>query len=391
MSRRTVAVTGVGVVAPCGVGTDAFWDGLLSPQEAGFREMKEWDASPWFDNAKQMRRADRFSQFALAASQMALDQSGDLDVEPARVGVLIGTGIGGICTTEIEILKRHEKGERRVSPFLIPMMMPNAAAAAVSIRHGFRGPCETTVTACAAGTHSIGNAARLVQDGYADAMLAGGSEAAFNLTAVAGFRNMTALSSSGISRPFDARRDGFVMGEGAAVLVLEDLETANARGAKILGLVLGSASSADASHITAPSPDGEGAIRSMKAALQDAGLNASELKHINAHGTSTPLNDAAESQAYYKTFGDSCPPVTSIKGVTGHALGAAGALEVAAVVTSMQKELLPPTVGLDQVDPELPKLDYVHGAAREWVPGPTISNSFGFGGHNGTVVVAPAP
>ncbi len=391
MSRRTVAITGVGVVAPCGVGFEAFWDGLLSPQEAGFRELKDWDASPWFENAKQMRRADRFSQFALAASQMALDQSGDLDADPARIGVLVGTGIGGINTTETEILKRHEKGERRVSPFLIPMMMPNAAAAAVSIRHGFQGPCETTVTACAAGTHSIGNAARLVQNGYADVMLAGGSEAAFNRTAVAGFRNMTALSTTGVSCPFDERRDGFVMGEGAAVLVLEELETAQARGAKILGLVLGSASSADASHITAPSAEGEGAIRSMKSALGDAGIGVDEVKHINAHGTSTPLNDAAESHAYSTLFGESAPPVTSIKGVTGHALGAAGALEVASVVASMQKKKLPPTIGLEQLDPELPKLDFVQGEARSWEPGPTISNSFGFGGHNGTVVVAPAP
>ena len=391
MTRRTVAVTGVGVVAPCGLGLDDFWKGLLTPQDPGFRELTDWDATPWFENAKAKRRADRFAQFSVAAADMALDQAGDLDADPRRIGVLIGTGIGGIGTNETEIVKQHEKGPRRVSPFLVPMMMPNAAAAAVSIRHGFQGPCETTVTACAAGTHSIGNGARSIQQGYADVVLAGGSEAPFTPTSVAGFSNMTALSKSGVSCPFDERRDGFVMGEGAAVLVLEELELAKARGANILGLVLGSGSTADASHITAPSPEGEGAIRSMSLALQDAGISPSEVRHINAHGTSTPLNDSAESKATHTVFGDACPPITSTKGVTGHSLGAAGALEVAAVLGAIQNRQLPPTMGLENVDPELPELDFVKGEPRDWEPGPAISNSFGFGGHNGTVVIAPAP
>ncbi len=392
MNMRRVAVTGIGVVAPCGVGVDAFWAGLhTQPGEGDMRSLEDWDPSPFFDNPKEARRSDRFAQFALAAAAEALEQAGDLAMNPSRAGVFIGTGIGGITTTEEQIVNRHVKGDRRVSPFLVPMMMPNSAAASVSMRHGFQGACETTVTACAAGTHSIGNAATFIKAGRADVMLAGGSETPLTPTALAGFRNMTAMTNQGISMPFDARRDGFVIAEGAAVLVLEEYERAVARGATILGEVLGSASTADAHHITAPSPGGAGAVQCMEQALADAGISASDIRHVNAHGTSTPKNDEAEAEALAKVFGtENGPVVTSTKGVTGHALGAAGALEAVAMLLAIEHKSIPPTMGCEAVDPALPAIDVALGEARAWDPGPCISNSFGFGGHNGSVIVAPA-
>ena len=391
MTAATVAITGLGVVGPCGVGAEAFWDGLLaSPEPGDRRAVPDWDPSPWYSSPKEARRADPFTQYAIASAAMALEGAGDLGADPDRVGVLIGTGIGGITTNEEQIVIRHERGDRRVSPFLVPMMMPNAAAAAVSMRYGFGGPCEATVTACAAGTHSLGNALQLLRTGRCDVVLAGGSEAPLTPTSLAGFGNMTALSKSGVSMPFDQRRDGFVIAEGAAVLVLEPLERAEARGADVLALLLGAASTADAHHITAPSPGGVGAVRCMELAIADAGLTAADIVHVNAHGTSTALNDAAEAEALAKVFGAPGPAVTSTKGVTGHALGAAGALEAAAVVLSIQHSLLPPTAGLEQRDPELPEIDLVTDGPRSWTPGPALSNSFGFGGHNGTVVIGPA-
>jgi len=391
MARR-VAVTGIGVVASCGVGTDAFWEGLHRPPADGeVLRIDEFDPMPWFDgNPKEVRRADRFQQFAMAAAGMALEQAGPLTADPLRTGVMIGTGIGGLITIEDQTIVRHEKGPRRVSPFLIPMVMGNAPAAAVSMRHGFQGPCETVVTACATGTHAIANAARLITTGRCDAVVAGSTEAAMTETGVAGFRNMTALSSTGHSRPFDARRDGFVMSEGAGVLVLEEWELAEARGATILGEVLGGASSADAHHITAPAPGGAGAIACMELALAEAGIAPADVAAINAHGTSTPLNDAAEAEAIAKLFGQPGPPVTSIKGVTGHALGAAGSIEAVSVILSFAHRSLPPTVGHAERDPEMATIDLVVGDARPWEPGPTLSNSFGFGGHNGCLVLAPA-
>jgi 3-oxoacyl-[acyl-carrier-protein] synthase II len=271
------------------------------------------------------------------------------------------------------------------------MLMANAASAGVSMRYGLRGPCETTVTACAAGTHAVGNAARLVATGRCDVMVAGGSEAAITPVSLAGFGNMTALSTVGVSRPFDAERDGFLIAEGAAVLVLEDLGRARARGATILGEVLGAGSNADAHHITAPSPGGSGAVACMELALIDAGLGPADVGQINAHGTSTPLNDAAEAEAISKLFGTPGPPVTSTKGVTGHALGAAGALEAAAVLLSIEHRLIPPTANTVTRDPELAPIDLVIGEPRPWTPAPTLSNSFGFGGHNGCLVLAPPP
>lgn len=388
---RRIAITGIGVVAPCGVGVDAFWDGLQVDQGTNEREVADWDPSSLFDNPKEARRSDRFSQFALAAAAEALAQAGPLDdTDPTRIGVLVGTGIGGIGTNEEQIVIQHVKGSRRVSPFLVPMMMPNAAAASISMRHGFQGPCEAVVTACAAGTHSIGNAGDVIRLGRCDVVIAGGAEAPRTPTAIAGFRNMTALSNTGISMPFDADRDGFVISEGAGILVMEDWDHAVNRGATIIAEYLGSASTADAHHITAPSPTGHGAVSCMQKALEDADLQPSDIAQINAHGTSTPLNDAAEAKAMAEVFGvENGPAVTSTKGVTGHALGAAGAIEAVAVIESMRRKLIPPTMGLKAVDPELPAIDVVAGVAREWTPGPTMSNSFGFGGHNGTIILGP--
>jgi 3-oxoacyl-[acyl-carrier-protein] synthase II len=268
------------------------------------------------------------------------------------------------------------------------MMMANASGAAISMKYGLQGPNETVCTACAASTHALGYAARLIAMGRCDAIVSGGSEAAATPSSLAGFNNMTALSSTGQSRPFDRERDGFVMGEGAGIFVLEAWDHAVARGATILGEILGSASNADAHHITAPSPGGKGAINCMRLALDEAGLNHDAIAYINAHGTSTPLNDAAEAAAMSTVFPNR-PPVTSIKGVTGHALGAAGALEAASVLLSFQHKLIPATAGTVHLDDGV-SIDLVMGSAREWKPGPTISNNFGFGGHNGSVIFAPA-
>jgi len=385
-----VAITGYGVVAPCGIGKESFWQGLLGPGITGVRstELADWDPSPYFDSPKDARRSDRCEQFALAAADEALRQSGTLPYEPASIGTIFGTGIGGLRTLEEQVIVRVEKGERRVSPFLVPMMMSNASGAAISMRYGFQGPAETICTACAASTHAIGYAARQVAWGRCEAVITGGAESAATITALAGFANMTALSSSLASKPFDATRDGFVMGEGAAVFVLERLDSAQRRGATILAEVIGAASNADAHHITAPSPGGVGASRCMEMAIADAGLRPDQIKQINAHGTSTPLNDAAEAQAIRTTFGEHTPPTVSIKGVTGHPLGAAGALEAASVLLSFEKLLIPPTRGTTVVDPDI-GIDVVIGDPRPWTPGPTISNNFGFGGHNGSVVIAP--
>ena len=389
--RRRVAITGLGVVSAAGIGADAYFEGLCSPAPVGDRRVTGFDPNAHFESPKEARRADPYTQFLVAAADQALDQAGEIEADPTRCGTMIGTGVGGITTLEHQIGVLKEKGARRVSPFLVPMMMANAGGATLAMRYGWMGPSENVVTACAAGTHAVGNAARLIADGRCDAVLAGGSEAPFTPTAVAGFTNMTALSSSGVSRPFDIERDGFVMSEGAAALVLEDWDMAQSRGAAILAEVLGSASTADAHHITAPSPGGSGAVHCMQLALDDAGVRPADVVHVNAHGTSTDLNDAAEAEALSKVFGTSPGPlVTSTKGVTGHGLGAAGALEAIAVVLAMQTGLIPPTAGLTVLDPELPPIQVVMGEPAEWTPGVSISNSFGFGGHNGTLVIAPA-
>ena len=387
---RRVAITGYGVVAPCGIGKQAFWQGLNGPGITSGRSVDviDWDPTPYFNNPKEARRADRFEQFALAAASEAFEHAGRPSAEPGRFGVVFATGVGGLRSTEEQIGVLLEKGERRVSPFLVPMMMPNAAGAAISMRYGLQGPNETITTACAASTHAIGAAARLIAWGIVDACVTGGSESAGCAIGLAAFGNMTALSSSGNSRPFSPERDGFVLGEGSAVLILEEWEAAVARGATIHGEVLGAASNADAHHITAPAPGGVGAVACMRTALDDAGLTPADIKQINAHGTSTPLNDAAEAAAVTTVFGAGGVPVTSTKGVTGHALGAAGALEATAVLLSMEHRSIPPTAGTTVLDEGL-DIDVVLGTARPWEPGPTMSNSLGFGGHNGTIILGP--
>jgi len=384
---RRVVVTGMGVVSCCGIGLDAFWEGLQGPAPEGERRVRDFDAAAWF-GPKEARRVDRFAQFAVASAAMALEDAGEIGVDPDRAGVIIGTGVGGLESLEEQIAVHLKKGPRRVSPFLIPMMMANAGAANVSMLAGYHGPCETVTTACAAGTHALAAAARLVASGRCEVALGGGTEAAMTPVGVAAFTNMTALSSSGISRPFDARRDGFVVAEGAATVVLESLDHARRRGARIYAELLGAASTADAHHITAPAPGGNGAAACMELALADAGIAAPDVGHINAHGTSTTLNDLAEAQAVAKVFGSPGPPVTSIKGITGHALGGAGALEAVATALTIDRRLIPPTAGHEETDPEI-GLDVVHGAARPFDPAPALSNSFGFGGHNGTLVLAP--
>ncbi|MFZ0666577.1 MAG: beta-ketoacyl-ACP synthase II [Acidimicrobiales bacterium] len=388
VAGRRVAITGMGVVAGCGIGLEEFWKGLLGPQPEGMRRVHDFDPTIWF-GPKDVRRVDRFCQFSVAAAEMALADAGDIEVDPSRAGVIFGTGVGGFETLQEQVHVYYEKGARRVSPFLVPMMMANAGAATISMRAKYNGPCESIVTACAAGTHAIAGAARLIAMGRCDVAIGGGSEAAITTVGVAAFANMTALSTSGESRPFDVRRDGFVIGEGAGALILEDMGRAIERGARIYGEISGAASTADAFHITAPAPGGAGAAACMELAMEDAQVTPDQIRHINAHGTSTPLNDLAEAEAITKVFGSPGPAVTSTKGITGHVLGGAGAVEAVAVALSMEHKLIPPTAGHEQPDPQI-TLDIVHGGPRAWEPGPTLSNSFGFGGHNGCLVISPA-
>jgi 3-oxoacyl-[acyl-carrier-protein] synthase II len=383
---RRVAITGLGAITCCGVGIDALWDGLLHPSVVG-GAVRDYDPERWF-GSKEVRQLDRFAQFSIAAADLAVADAGALEAGPAKSGVIFATGVGGFDTLAEQVGVYNERGARRVSPRLVPMMMANAGAAGISMRLGWHGPCEVIVTACAAGTHAIAAAGRLVASGRCDVVLTGGAEASMHPVAVAAFANMTALSSSGMSRPFDIRRDGFVMTEGSAALVLEDYDRAVARGATIYAELAGAASTADAHHITAPAPDGAGAVACMELALSDAGISVADVGHINAHGTSTPLNDLAESRAITKVFGEPGPLVTSTKGVTGHGLGAAGAIEAAAAALTIHHSLIPPTAGYEEPDPEI-TLRVVHGEPLTWEPSAVLSNSFGFGGHNGCLVLLP--
>jgi 3-oxoacyl-[acyl-carrier-protein] synthase II len=383
---RRVAITGLGAVTCCGSGVDALWDGLLNPSVVG-GPVRDFAPETWF-GPKEVRQIDRFAQYSVASADMAVQHAGDLQVDPAKAGVIFATGVGGFDTLADQVGVYNEKGARRVSPRLVPMMMANAGAAGISMRLGWRGPSEVIVTACAAGTHAIAAAARLIASGRCDVAVGGGSEAGMHPVAIAAFSNMTALSTSGHSRPFDVRRDGFVMTEGAAALVLEDWDRAVARGATIYAELAGAASTADAHHITAPSPDGAGAVACMELALADAGITTADVGHINAHGTSTPLNDLAESRAINKVFGEPGPLVTSTKGVTGHGLAAAGAIEAVAAVLTIHHKTIPPTAGYEEPDPEI-SLSIVQGGPRSWEPSAVLSNSFGFGGHNGCLVFLP--
>lgn len=382
---RRVVVTGIGATTCAGSGTQALWQALLSGAPPDDRHVPTFDSSH-LGGPKELRRLDPFTLFALAAADEAWTQSG-LTSKFANAASIIATGIGGLQSLTDQFGVLNERGASRVSPFLIPMMMPNAAAAAVSMRFGTRGPCETITTACAAGTHAIGYAARLVASGRVDVAVAGGAEAVITPISLAGFGNMTALSTSGLSRPFDTDRDGFVMGEGAGVLVLESFEHAVARGATVLAEIRGAGSTADAHHLTAPDPEGTGAIDCIRLTLRDAQLDPSEIDHVNAHGTSTPLNDRAEGQAISHVFGERRPPVTSIKGYLGHSLAAAGALEAVASVLTLQHQLIPVTLGTTIIDPEI-DVDVVLGVARPYEILNIISNSFGFGGHNGCLAIS---
>jgi 3-oxoacyl-[acyl-carrier-protein] synthase II len=407
-------VTGLGVLSPGASGVDDFWRSLLAPQTHGAsRPVVDTGVQAWLP-ARDARRLDRFAQLAVSAAGEALGDAGLLPADAgkaddagsvgvtgrteaagstaydgARAAVVIGTGLGGLSSFEAAVIARVERGERRVSPFTAPMVIPNAAAAAVSMRFGLRGPCQAVTTACAAGTQSIETAARMILDGRADVAVAGGAEGSLTPTMLAAYATMTALSRTGVSRPFAAARDGFCAAEGAGVVVLEDRERALQRGATIYLEVLGAGSTADAYHVTAPSPDGAGAQACMRIALQDAGLHPADVAHVNAHGTSTALNDAAEAAAVSRVLGPRAVPVTSVKGVTGHPLGAAGGIEAVAVALSMRHRTLPPTAGTAEVDPALADLVDVVLESRGWEPGPVLSNSFGFGGHNATLVLGP--
>jgi 3-oxoacyl-[acyl-carrier-protein] synthase II len=406
--RPRVVVTGMGVKTPAGLTVDALWDGLLAARSAA-APVTLFDASAHsvdfacevagFDpvdyvGPKEVRRTDRTSLLGIAAAADAIAQateSGPFGVDPVRCGVVAGSGIGGIRTLEDQVIGYAEKGPGKVGPFLVPMMMANATAALVGIRHKFTGPNTAVSTACATGAHAIGDGARLVRDGMADVVVAGGTEACITPVTMAAFARMGALSRSddpaSASRPFDDDRDGFVMGEGAAFVVLESYEAAVARGAVLLGEVAGYGMTCDAHHITAPVEDGSGAVAAIELALADAGLDPSVIGHVNAHGTSTPHNDSAEAAAIAKVFGAGALPVTSIKGVTGHLIGAAGAVEAVVTLRSVDRGLVPPTANHRHTT--LP-VDVVVGEPRTIERAPAVSTSFAFGGHNVALVLAPA-
>jgi len=382
LQGRRVAVVGIGALSCAGVGVEALWQTLQGEAPASKR-LAPFNADH-IGGVKELRRLDPFALYALVAADEAWKMSG-LEGHFPDAGCVVTSGIGGLQTILEQFRVLNEKGAGRVSPFMVPMMMPNAATAAVSMRLGLGGPCETVTTACAAGTHAIGNAARMIASGRSTVAVAGGAEAVMVEIAEAGFRNMTALSNEDFSRPFDVQRNGFVMGEGAGVLVLEDWDHAHARGATILAEVIGAASTADTYHITAPDPEGNGAVRCMETALADAGITAADVSHINAHGTSTPLNDLAESVAVRRVFKEHRPLVTSVKGHLGHSLGAAGALEGVVSVMTLLHQIIPPTAGTTEVDPAI-DLDVVLGQPVHADVDVILSNSFGFGGHNGSVI-----
>ena len=407
-----VVVTGMGAVTPAGVGVTALWDALMQKKccigpitrfEATDFEVKCAGQVPDFDavanglTKKEARRFDLFVQYAIVAADEALAQSGLVmeQEDAARVGVSFGSGIGGIDTIQQGVLTLAEKGPRKVSPLLVPTMISNMAAGNLAIRYGMKGECVNVVTACATGTHCIGHAVRSIRHGYADVMLAGGSEASVNSISVAGFANLGALSKSTdpqrASRPFDKDRAGFVAGEGAGALILESLEHAQARGAHILAEITGFGSTGDAYHMTSPDPKAEGVARAMEQALEEGGFTPADLGHLNAHGTGTSANDKTESAALLRLCGQENGrkiPVTSVKGALGHMLGAAGAVEAIATVLSVSQSCVPPTCGFDQPDDQT----NVNVAQRLLMNVPqkvALSNSLGFGGHNACLAISP--
>ncbi|WP_046175380.1 beta-ketoacyl-ACP synthase II [Domibacillus indicus] len=408
MEKRRVVITGLGIISPVGNTVEEAWNSVTAGK-SGIKPMTRLNADDYpakvaaeirdfdpeqFMEKKDARKMDRFTQFAVAAAKMAVEDAKleITDENAGRIGVWVGSGIGGMETFESQYKTFLERGYRRVSPFFVPMMIPDMAAGQVSIYLGAKGVNSCTVTACATGTNSIGDAFKVIQRGDADAMISGGTEAPITQMSVAGFCANTALSTNPdpatASRPFDANRDGFVIGEGAGIVVLEELEHAKKRGAHIYAEIVGYGSTGDAHHITAPAPDGEGGARAMKMAIDDAGLDPSEIDYINAHGTSTPYNDKFETAAIKTVFGDHAGKlaVSSTKSMTGHLLGAAGGVEAIFTALAIENSLVPPTINLESPDPEC-DLDYVPNKARETRVQAAMSNSLGFGGHNATIVL----
>ena len=402
--RRRVVVTGVGMVAPVGVGREACWENLVAGR-SGIGPITRFDASdfnthfagevPDFDPTRwipkrEVKRMDPFAHYAVAAAREAAEDSG-LDMaseDPTRCGCIIGSGVGGLSTIEEQYERFRAKGPSKISAFLVPKMMANAASGQVAIALGLKGPNHATVSACASGADSLGDALRLVQDGWADVVVAGGSEAPVTFLGVGGFNSLKALSTrnddpQAASRPFDRDRDGFVVGEGAGVLVLEELKRAKKRGAHIYAEFLGFGASCDAFHITAPDETADGPARAMRTALEDAGLEPADVDYINAHGTSTLYNDKVETAAIKLVFGDAAArlAVSSTKSMTGHLLGASGAVEAAVLALAIERGAVPPTINYQTPDPEC-DLDYVPNQAREMQVRAALSNSLGFGGHN---------
>jgi len=414
--QRRVVITGMGVVSPVGNSLDTFWDNLVHGRSGVGRltdpglsafdckiggEVQDFEAAPFFKNPKDARRSDRFAQFGMAASVMAMRDAGiEADqiesgrIDPDRFGCMVGSGIGGLMTLETQHRTLLQKSHSRVSPFTIPMMIANISSGMVSMEYGLRGPNMCIVTACATSNHNVGEAWRMIKFGDADAFIAGGAESTICPMGLAGFGNMKALSTRNdepekASRPFDVDRDGFVMGEGAGVVVLEELEHAKRRGARIHAEITGYGVSADAYHLTSPHPEGIGARRCMEMALQHGGVTTEQIDYVNAHGTSTGLGDVCETKAIKRLFGAYAHDglvVSSTKSMTGHLLGAAGGVELAACVLAIRDGIVPPTINLDQPDPEC-DLDYVPHVAREMPVRRALSNSFGFGGHNASLLI----
>ncbi|MDD2481875.1 MAG: beta-ketoacyl-ACP synthase II [Lutispora sp.] len=409
MSKRRIVITGVGVISPIGIGKDSFFKSLKEGQ-SGVDIISKFDTEGLptkiaaevknfvpidFIDKKEAKRMDRYTQFAVAASKMAIeDASLDLNtIDEDRFGVCIGSGIGGLETLENQHKVMMEKGSGRVSPFFIPMMISNMGAGHISMTFKAKGPNMTVVTACASATNAIGEAFRIIQRDDADIMITGGTEASITPIAIAGFCSMKALSDNnedpkGASRPFDKNRDGFIMGEGSGILILEDLEHAIKRGARIYGEVVGYGSTADAYHITAPAPDGEGAYKAMKKAVADADINPEKIDYINAHGTSTEMNDKFETMAIKRLMGDYAykVPISSTKSMTGHLLGAAGGIEAIACLMAINEGVIPPTINYNTKD-ENCDLDYVPNHARKVEVSYAMSNSLGFGGHNASIIL----
>ncbi|PYI54232.1 beta-ketoacyl-ACP synthase II [Paenibacillus flagellatus] len=406
--KRRVVITGMGVMSSLGHELDTFWNNLMAGK-SGVSLIESFDVSEFttriaaeihdfnpedYIDKKEARRMDRFVQFAVAASQSAMKDAGldiERDTDPERCGVYVGSGIGGLGTWEEQHKILLEKGPKRVSPFFIPMMIANMASGQISMLFGAKGPNSTAVTACATGTHSIGDSYKLIQRGDADVMICGGAEATIRPTGMAGFCALRAMSTRNeepekASRPFDVDRDGFVMGEGAGILILEELEHAKKRGARIYAEVIGYGMSGDAYHMTDPDP--EGAARCMSRAIRDAGIEPAEIDYINAHGTSTPVGDKSETIAIKKALGDHAykVAVSSTKSMTGHLLGAAGGVEAVITGLTLQRGKIAPTINLDNQDPEC-DLDYVPNVPREADVKIAMSNSFGFGGHNATIIL----